>query len=219
MKEKFLEAINRRYACKEFDINKKITDNNFNFILESGRLSPSSFGFEPWQFLIMTDPKHKSDITEFSWGGKDRASGASHLIVVLTRKYDMKYDSKYLNDFMRNIQKLPEDIIEMKTKFFKDFQEEDFKLLESKRALSDWADKQSYIALGNMLTAGAVIGADSCPIEGFHKEKTEKILSEKFNIDMDKFNLSYMVAFGYAKDPNNKFPKTRRPLEDVVTFF
>ena len=218
MKEKFIEAMNRRYACKEFDIEKKITDEDFDFILESGRLSPSSFGFEPWQFLVITDPKMKEEVTEFSWGGRDRATGASHFIVALTRKGDMKHDSEYLNNFMRDVQKLPEDVIEMKTKFFKDFQEEDFKLLESERALSDWAAKQSYIAMGNMLTAGAIAGVDSCPIEGFHKEKTEKVLAEKFNVDMEKYNLSYMMAFGYAKDPENKFPKTRRKQEDVVRF-
>ncbi len=218
MKEKFIEAMNRRYACKEFDVTKIISDEDFNFIMETGRLSPSSFGFEPWQFLVIRDPKQKSDITEFSWGGKDRASGASHLVVVLTRKADMRYDSKYLNDFMRNTQKLPEDVIEMKSKFYEDFQKNDFKLLESERTLSDWADKQSYIALGNMLTAGAIVDVDSCPIEGFHKEKTEKILADKFDIDMNKFNLAYMVAFGYAKDPSNKFPKTRRPMEEVVKY-
>ncbi len=218
MKNEFIQAMKKRYACKEFDIDKKINSKDFNFIMEAGRLSPSSFGFEPWQFLVFTDPLEKKSVTEFAWGGRDRAVGASHFVVALTKKNDMRYDSDYLNEFMRNIQNLPEDVIEMKTNFFKDFQEKDFNLFESERALSDWTDKQSYIAMGNMLTAGAIAGIDSCPIEGFHKEKTEKILSEKFKIDMNKYNLSYMIAFGYAKDPSNQFPKTRRNIEDVVKF-
>ncbi|GLI55259.1 NAD(P)H-dependent oxidoreductase [Propionigenium maris DSM 9537] len=218
MKKEFIEAMNRRYACKEFDIERRITDEDFNFIMEAGRLSPSSFGFEPWQFLVITDPKMKEEVTEFSWGGRDRATGASHFVVALTRKGEMKHDSEYLNNFMRGVQKLPEEVIEMKTNFFRDFQEKDFNLLENERTLSDWAGKQSYIAMGNMLTAGAIAGVDSCPIEGFHKEKTEKILAEKFDIDMERFALSYMIAFGYAKDPENKFPKTRRGMEDVVRY-
>jgi len=217
MKEKFLEAMNTRYACKEFDVEKKISDKDFNFIMEAGRLSPSSFGFEPWQFLVFTDPQKKLDITEFSWGGRDRATGASHFVVALTRKNDMRHDSKYLNDFMRDVQKLPEDVIKMKTGFFKGFQENDFKLLENEKTLIDWASKQNYIALGNMLTAGAIVGIDSCPIEGFDKEKTEKILAEKFNINMNKFDLAYMVAFGYAKNPE-KHEKTRREIKDVFKF-
>lgn len=218
MKKKFLEVMNTRYACKEFDITKTISDEDFNFILEAGRLSPSSFGLEPWQFLVIRDPQKKLDITEFSWGGRDRATGASHLLVTLTRKNDMKYDSKYLNNFMRDVQKLPEDVIEMKTGFLKGFQENDFKLSNNKKALIDWAGKQAYIALGNMLTAGAIAGVDSCPIEGFHKEKTEKVLAEKFGIDMDKFDLAYMAAFGYAKNPT-KHEKTRRKIEDIVKFY
>jgi len=218
MKKQFLEAMNTRYACKEFDIEKKISDEDFNFIMEVGRLSPSSFGFEPWQFLVIKDPQQKLDVTEFSWGGRDRAIGASHFVVVLTRKGDMKHDSEYLNNFMRDIQKLPEDVIEMKTGFFKGFQENDFKLLESEKALTDWASKQAYIALGNMLTAGAIAGADSCPIEGFDKEKTEKVLADKFDVDMDKFDLAYMAAFGYAKNPA-KHEKTRRKIEDIVKFY
>lgn len=218
IKEKYIEAMQKRYACKEFDINKKISHEDFNFIMEAGRLSPSSFGFEPWQFLVFTDPKQKKEVTEFAWGGRDRAAGASHFVVTLTRKEDMRHDSDYLNNFMRDVQNLPEDIIDMKTNFFKDFQEKDFNLLENERTLSDWADKQSYIAMGNMLTAGAIAGVDSCPIEGFHKEKTEKILAEKFGVDTSKYNLAYMVAFGYAKDPENKFPKTRRKMEDIVKF-
>ena len=53
IKETILAAFNSRHACKEFDVNKKISAEDFNFILETGRLSPSSFGFEPWKFLVI----------------------------------------------------------------------------------------------------------------------------------------------------------------------
>jgi len=218
MENKFLKAMKERYACKEFDIEKKINKEDFDFILEAGRLSPSSFGFEPWQFLVITNPEKKLEVTEHSWGGRDRAVGASHFMVVITRKNDMKNDSEYLNTFMKDVQKLPEEVVELKTKHFGDFQREDFKLFESDRALADWASKQSYIALGNMLTAAAYIGINSCPIEGFNKEKTNKVLAEKFGVDIEKFDIAYMAAFGYEKRPQ-EFPKTRRPIEDVVKYF
>lgn len=217
LKERFLEAMTSRYACKEFDIEKKISKEDFDFILETGRLSPSSFGFEPWHFLVITDPEKKLEVTEHSWGGRDRATGASHLMVCLVRK-DIKHDSSYLNNFMRDVQHLPEEVIEVKTKFFKDFQVEDFRLLESNRNLIDWAGKQTYIAMGNMLTAAAYIGINSCPIEGFHKEKTTKILFEKFNIDTSVYDLAYMIAFGYEKR-GPEFTKTRRAMKDIVTYY
>ena len=68
-----------------------------------------------------------------------------------------------------------------------------------------------------MMTAAALHGIDSCPIEGFHQEKTEALLQDKFGVDTSKYGLSYMVAFGYRKtDPEH--PKTRRNIEDVVTW-
>ncbi len=81
----------------------------------------------------------------------------------------------------------------------------------------DWASKQSYIALGNMLTAAAMIGIDSCPIEGFIKEKAEVLLREKLGVDTEKYGLSYMVAFGYRKE-NPKRPKSRRNIKDIITW-
>ena len=81
----------------------------------------------------------------------------------------------------------------------------------------DWASKQSYIALGNMLTAAAMIGIDSCPIEGFIKEKAEVLLREKFGVDTEKYGLSYMVAFGYRKE-NPRRSKSRRNIKDIITW-
>ena len=73
---------------------------------------------------------------------------------------------------MKDVKQFPEDVIEMYSKFYREFQERDFKL-NSDEKLFDWASKQTYIALANMMTSAALIGIDSCPIEGFHQEKTE----------------------------------------------
>lgn len=217
-KEMFLKALKNRYACKEFSADKKIKDEDFNFILEAGRLSPSSFGFEPWKFLVFTKQEDREKVTRESWGGKDRAIGASHLLVVLNMVEDLKYDSEYLQNFMKNIQKLPDDIIEKKTEIFENFQKGSFALLESRRTLSDWSSKQTYIALGNMLTAGEIVGVNSCPIEGFDKIKTRAILEKEYGIDMKKYDIAYMIAFGYEKNSYTG-TKSRRELKEIVKFY
>lgn len=89
--------------------------------------------------------------------------------------------------------------------------------LDTDKKLFDWASKQTYIALGNMLTSAALIGVDSCPIEGFHQEKAEVLLKEKLGVDTDKYGLSYMAAFGYRKE-NPPHGKSRRDLNDIVTW-
>ncbi len=110
MKKRIIEAYNFRHACKEFDTEKKITDENFNFILETGRLSPSSFGFEPWKFLIVQNMAFREKLKKHTWGGQNQIPTSSHLLVILARKnYFMKYDSEYIKDFMKNVKKLPEN--------------------------------------------------------------------------------------------------------------
>lgn len=95
------------------------------------------------------------------------------------------------------------------------FLEDDFSL-DSDKKLFDWAAKQCYIALGNMMTAAALIGIDSCPIEGFHEVKVEKVLTEEFGIDTKNYGLSYMLAFGYRKEEQP--PKARRSIDEIVTW-
>ena len=128
----------------------------------------------------------------------------------------VKHDSEYISMMMKDVKKMPADVIEMYSKFYREFQENDFEL-DTDKKLFDWSSKQTYIALGNMMTAAALTGIDSCPIEGFHQEKVETLLKEKFAVDTDKYGLSFMIAFGYRKaDPAN--PKTRRNIEDIVTW-
>jgi len=215
MKEKFLSAMKFRHACKEFDTNKKISQEDFQYILEAGRLSPSSFGFEPWKFLVVQDESKREKLREFTWGAQKQLPTSSHFVVALAKKpYFMRYDSEYVHNFMGDIQRLPEEIVELKKGFFKKFQEEDFKLLESERTLTDWASKQTYIPMGNMMTGAALIGIDSCPIEGFDREKINEILVSDFGIDGEKYEVSNMMAFGYRI--NEPFEKTRQKMEDVV---
>ncbi|MEY7999814.1 NAD(P)H-dependent oxidoreductase [Clostridium sp. Mt-5] len=215
VKEQVLKAYSFRHACKEFDGSKKISDDDFNYILEVGKLSPSSFGFIPWKFLILQNAEIRQKISPVSWGAELKLPDASHFIVILSRKTaDLIYSSKYISYIMENVQKLPQNVIDKRKKGYENFQKNDFKLLENDRAMFDWGCKQTYIALGNMMTAAALIGIDSCPIEGFNRDKVEEILSQEGILDREKFGVSCMVAFGYRKKAPR--PKTRPSLDKLV---
>lgn len=217
-KEQIIAAYNFRHACKEFDSNKKISEDDFNFLLETARLSPSSFGFEPWKFLIIQNQTLREKLKSVSWGAQKQLPTASHFLIILARKKeDMIYDSKYISNFMSDIQLLPEDVIAGKKGAYENFQKNDFKLLENDRFLFDWASKQTYIVLGNIMTAAAEIGIDSCPIEGFDKEKLEAILESEGILNKNKFGVSVMVALGYRK--NTPRSKTRQSIDKIVEWF
>jgi len=212
-KQEILKAYQFRYATKEFDPTKRISDEDFEFILETGRLSPSSIGSEPWKFLVVENEELRQKLKAVSWGAQRQLPTASHFVILLART-DVRYDSDYILDIYKNVQKMPEDILEQMIHGLKTFQE-DFHLLENERYLFDWASKQTYIPLGNMMTAAAQIGIDSCPIEGFNYDQVHDILKNEGFLEDGKFDVSVMVAFGYrAHEPKRE--KTRRSLDQVV---
>lgn len=209
-----LDVFNNRYTCKGYDPAKRVSDEDFRVIMEAARLSPSSMGFEPWKFVLLNNKKIKEKIRPYAWGAEKALDGASHFVLILARSNkDMRYDSDYLQYIMKEVQKFPDEVIKQRREKFRNFQENDFKLFESERALLDWTCKQTYIPLANMLTAAAILGVDSTPIEGFNKEKVEEILISEGVYDPEHFRLSCMIAFGYTNRDHR--PKTRRKMEEV----
>lgn len=213
-KQAVLDAFSFRHATKAFDPEKKISDADFDYILETGRLSPSSVGYEPWKFVILQNPDIREKLREVSFGAQGQLPTASHMIIILARK-NATPQSDYVQHLLKNIKQVPEDTMCDMVKAYTQFQEVDINIYESERALFDWASKQTYIALGNMMTSAAMIGIDSCPIEGFNYEKATLILEEAGILDSENFGISVMAAFGYrAEEPHRE--KVRQPIEDVV---
>ena len=133
-----LDAFHFRHACKAFDPERKISEADFRFILETGRLSPSSFGYEPWRFLVIQDMALREKLLGVTWGGKGQFPTASHVVAILARGEDMRPGSEYTERFMREVKHFPEDVIARRNAVYKTFQESDFQLREP-RALFDWS--------------------------------------------------------------------------------
>ncbi len=217
-KNAIIQAYNFRHACKVFDADKKISDDDFLFILETGRLSPSSFGFEPWKFLVVQNMDLREKLKKVTWGAQTTLPTASHFVVILARKQKtMHYNSQYIEHMMRDVHHLDDDVVNTRKRFYKTFMENDFSLLDNERATFDWATKQTYISLGNMMTSAAMIGIDSCPIEGFKAKELEQIMLDEFGIDADEFGVACMVSFGYRI--NEQREKTRQSIEDITQWY
>lgn len=214
-KEEILKAHAYRRAIKVFEEDQKISDEDFEFILEVGRRSPSSFGWEPWKFVVVQNKELRGKLAEPSWGAQKQLASASHFVILLARKGDeMRVGSEYLQYKSQEVDKLPADIEEMKLGFFKNFMENEFDLTDD-RKIFDWACKQVYLPFANMMTAAAQIGIDSCPIEGFDRATVESMLSEEGIVDTKRLGVAAMVAFGYKKE-DSPFPQSRFPMEEVV---
>ena len=215
IKEEIIDAFKRREATKEFVTDRKISDEDFNFILETGRLSPSSFGWEPWKFLVVQNKDIREKLRAVSWGAQKQLPTASHFVIILGRKPSgVIPGAEYLHHISHDVNKLPEDIEKRKADAFGSFQSNDFDLTNDEK-IFDWVSKQTYLPLANMMSAAAMIGIDSCPMEGFNIKEVESILEKAKLIDLKEFGVVVMVAFGYRKD-NLPYQKTRRAIGEVV---
>lgn len=218
MKETIIEAFYFRHACKEFDPNKKIPEETFDIILETARLSPSSFGFEPWRLLVVQDPELREQLRTHTWGGQKQIPTSSHMMVLMARReHDLRYDAAHLTDFMHRVKQLEGEALEKRRALYEGFQRNDFNLLDDEGAIFEWACRQTYIMLGNMMTAAALLGIDTCPIEGFHRRSLERVLTEAFGVNPRQWGISCMLTFGYRVTPPPE--KTRQPLNELVTWF
>ena len=205
MQNDFTKAMDFRHACKAFDEGKTISDEHMHYILEAGQKSPSSFGMEGWKFLVITNAKLKAKLRPHCWD-QVQITSSSHLVIILAAIDNVKVESGEVEKrFSRR--EMPQESLDFYMGIYGQHLE---KTLSSDENIYHWTSKQSYIALANMMTAAAYIGVDSCPIEGFEKEKVEDILE----LDTTKWQVSVVLPFGYRI--NEQSTQLRLPFDDVV---
>lgn len=211
-REEIMDILNFRHACKEFDVNKKINEEDFRVILEAGRLSPSSMGIEPWKFIVIENQELKNELGEVCWGGKIQMPTCSHLVLYLGRNAkELRSDSNYIDYLLRDIKHFPEDFANKYKGIMKSLEDIRFK---NDKELECYCSDQVHMALANMMTVAAMEGIDSCAIGGIDKNKVEEILINKGLLDKEKFNIVLFAAFGYRV--NNPQEKLRQPIDEVV---
>jgi len=202
----YLEILKFRHACKIFDESKKIGAGEFDFILEAGRLSPSSTGLEQWDFLVVQNKELREKIKAVSWN-QVQITSCSHLVVILAKIKEVKVGSSYIDKMIaRRADKDPEAIA-ARQKFFllSNFKNDD-------ELTFQWSHEQCMIAATNMMNAAASLGIDSCPMEGFDRHALNEILG----LDESEKRVAIIVPFGYRLNPQPE--KLRRQRAEVVTW-
>jgi nitroreductase / dihydropteridine reductase len=171
----FLTQLSWRYATKKFDTEKKVSQEEISKIMEAIKMTPTSFGLQPFHVVIVENSDLREKIQTASWD-QTQITEASHLLVFCARtdvspRIDTYFDMASVgSDDARLAMKSYEDMM-------KGFAE---KMDEEK--LKVWASKQAYIALGFAMAAAAEISVDSCPMEGFDAVSVKDILAIPENI-------------------------------------
>lgn len=197
-----LDILYFRHACKLFDENKKISKDDLAFILETARLSPSSFGMEHWRFIVIKNQELKETLRPICWN-QPQITTCDALVAIVAKHKAVSTPAYYEAMFARR--GLVPDAMQAYVKRYENY----IKALPSIKA---WSQKQCYLAASNIMNYAAMIGIDSCPIEGFERENVEKTL----DIDSSKESVALFVALGYRANPQT--PKYRLPFDKVVEF-
>ena len=213
-RQQALDIFRRRVSTRHYDPARKISAEDFAAILDFGRLSPSSVGSEPWKFLVIQNQGLREKIKPVAWGMQATIAEASHLVILLAKKH-ARYDSPFFSELMNRRGFTPEQRAAALERY-RSFQIHDIAIADDERALFDWASKQSYIALANMLTGAAMLGIDSCAVEGMDYAAVEHILAQAGLLDPAEYGVSVAATFGYrARDIQ---PKPRRDAAETVVW-
>lgn len=208
MNDKIIKALNWRYAVQQFNPNKKVNPKDLDTILEAARLAPSSFGIEPWQFIVVENEEIRKQLFEEA-SPQAKVVDAPYFVVLASRAGEKEYVADERVSRTSRITGAPKEKLEgLHTTiagFIGSLNESQF---------MTWAENQTYIALGVMVETAALLGIDSGPMTGFDHDKFDEILG------LTSKNLKSVsaIAFGYrGDDPAADRPKVRRTFDDVVT--
>ncbi|MCA1963006.1 MAG: NAD(P)H-dependent oxidoreductase [Prosthecobacter sp.] len=204
-----LAALNWRYACKAFDPTKKIPDDTWETLEQSLVLTPSSFGLQPWKFLVIRDAELREKLVPHAWNQRQVAD-CSHLVVMTVPK---ALGEDWID---ANIARMVEvrggtaDALAGFRSMVAGFRTN----LEAKGGLETWAKLQSYIALGQFMLAAALLGVDTCPMEGFIPAKFDEVLG----LDSSGWTTAVLCPAGYrsAEDRYATLPKVRFEAKAVI---
>lgn len=163
-------ALNWRYATKQFDPAAKVGETEFEMLLEVLRLTPSSFGLQPWKFIVVRDAALREQLRPASWG-QSQVTDASHLIVLAVMK---KISVEYIDHFVAAIAQT-RGVTAESLQGYRGMMVSSI-AGKSEAETIQWACLQAYIALGFLMTAAALRGIDTCPMEGFERDKYDAIL-------------------------------------------
>ncbi|AQW85086.1 nitroreductase [Campylobacter pinnipediorum subsp. pinnipediorum] len=205
----YLDILKFRHATKIFDENKKVSDDDINYILEAGRLSPSSMGFEPWDFLVVENKELRKKIQEKSHDQK-QVTTSSHLILILSKLSELKSDGTYVEQVVGMRLDKNEEEKAKRVEFYRNFLKNSFK--DEEELLYTWAHAQAMFAATNIMNAAAFKGIDSCPMEGLDKVAVGEILG----LDPRKHRIAIMLPVGYHL--NEQPTKYRRDIKNLVSW-
>ena len=206
--EQLLTQLKWRYAVKKFDPAAKIPAETWTALEEALVLTPSSYGLQPWKFFVVENVALRQELLPHSWGQKQIVE-ASHLVVFAVKTNVSAADAERLASWSIEVRGLPAGSLDG----YKNMMVGSLARTPPEQ-IDIWMSRQVFIALGNFLTACAVLGVDACPMEGFVPEKYDDILG----LTAKGYASRVVATAGYRhpEDGNANMKKVRFARADIV---
>ncbi len=201
MKAQLLEIFHRRHACHRFDPSRSIPREDLEFILEAGRLSPSSFGLEQWHFVVLTADEDKKAL-EAACFDQPQVGTASCDVVILAKLAELDPDNPYVERLLAR-EYAGEQLAAALA---------NYRTFHATTDVTAWSITQCHIAAANMMTAAAAIGIDSCAIGGFRPDAVSQLLA----LEPGRYAIALVLALGFCAEPGGE--KQRLPLAELVQY-
>ncbi len=201
------QALDWRYAVKKYDPSRKIPAADWATLKESLVKAPSSYGLQPWKFLVVENPALRAELRPASWG-QSQITDASHLVVLLARDSVLDSDiDRYLSRIAVVRGVTLDSLAGFRTMLA------NLKQLPPEKALG-WTQRQAYIAMGFLLETAALLHIDATPMEGFDPAAYDKILK----LEGTGWRSTAVVALGYrhAEDAYQSLKKVRYDEKDLI---
>ncbi len=207
--EQLLNQLQWRYAVKRFDATRKIDAHTWKALEASLVLTPSSYGLQPWRFIVITDSNVKSKLPAISWN-QQQPQDCSHMVVMAARR---TVDVEYIDRFMNSVEsqrQLPSGAMNG----YRNMLVSTIGQIEGQHL--DWNSRQVYIALGQILVAAALLGVDACPMEGIDRPSYDRLLE----LDQSEYTSVVACALGYrhTEDRQAQAKKVRFSSDEVIQY-
>jgi nitroreductase len=207
--QQLLNALEWRYATKVFDSNKKIPAELWQTLERALVLSPSSYGLQPYRFLIIQDAAKRAALLPHSWNQK-QVVDCSHYVVFTARTKMTEADVDRFIALTSQVRNLPAEALNA----YRGMMVGDLVQGPRSKIAQEWAARQAYIALGNLMTCAAVLGVDACPMEGFVPAEYDRVLG----LANSDYASVVCCALGYrsANDKYASLAKVRYKAADLM---
>ncbi|MGH7952246.1 MAG: NAD(P)H-dependent oxidoreductase [Limisphaerales bacterium] len=207
--QQLLEALNWRYATKRFDSNKKIPADVWDALERALILTPTSYGLQPYHFIVMTDLEKRAELLAHSWNQK-QVVDCSHYVVFTAKTKMAEADVDRFIQRTAEVRNMPAESLAA----YRGVMLGDVVHGSRGRIAHEWAARQTYIALGNLMTSAALLGVDACPMEGIVPAEYDRVL----NLNESGYAAVVACALGYRAD-NDKYasvPKIRFEASELI---